>query len=205
MTSIPESSLGDQVGSQAELIVNTLQQTDYQYAALFDAQNGIYDCDCSAFVSFVLDSFFPDHYAPVPKDPGHVWPRAFLYYQFLHGLPAESNAGWVQVAALRDVRRGDVIAWQLPLEAGHDTGHVFFAAETPKADESGIFVLRVYDSANRAHFDDTRSSGPFSSGVGSGFINFEVDDAGSPTAFQFAPGEEFVPIPIAIGRLSPIS
>jgi hypothetical protein len=56
-------------------------------------------------------------------------------------------------------------------------------AETPTVNDSGIFAVRVYDSADRPHFDDTRSNEE--SGVGSGFINFQVDDAGRPTAFQF--------------------
>jgi hypothetical protein len=88
-----------------------------------------------------------------------------------------------------------------------DTGHVVFVADTPAFDEEGgFFALRVYDSAVVAHFDDTRGDGPgqWPNGVGSGFINFQVDDGGQPVAFQFAPpsSSEFVPMPIAIGRLA---
>jgi hypothetical protein len=64
---------------------------------------------------------------------------------------------------------------------------VVFAAETPTMDDQGYFAVRVYDSANVPHFDDTRGDGPgqWPSGVGSGFINLQVDDDGQPVAFQF--------------------
>jgi hypothetical protein len=108
---------------------------------------------------------------------------------------------------LKDARRGDIIAWRFPeIETGHDTGHVCFAAETPVVDDSGIFSVRVYDSAAEPHFDDTRGDGDgeFESGVGSGFTNFKVDELGRPTAFQFAPSKDFTTLPIAIGRVEPL-
>ncbi len=71
-------------------------------------------------------------------------------------------------------------------------------------DDSGIFSIRVYDSAAEPHFDDTRgsSAGQFPTGVGSGVIKFNVDGAGRPTAFLFAPSAsvEFTYLQIAIGR-----
>jgi hypothetical protein len=83
---------------------------------------------------------------------------------------------------------------------------VLFAAETPVVDDSGNFSVRVYDSAAEPHFDDTRGDGEskFESGVGSGFINFLVDDLGRPTAFQFVPSDGFETLPIAIGRVEPV-
>jgi hypothetical protein len=81
-------------------------------------------------------------------------------------------------------------------------------AETPSLDHSGeFFVMRVYDSANEAHFDDTREpdgqpSPTGKTGVGSGFINLKVDGAGRPIAYLFAPPvtAEYSYRPIAIGR-----
>lgn len=99
------------------------------------------------------------------------------------------------------------MAWRFPvIEKGHDTGHVLVLAETPTKDDAGKYKVRVYDSAAEPHFQDTRGagSGQFQSGVGSGFINFEVDDDGRPTAFQFAPEDDFTTLPIAIGRLEPL-
>jgi hypothetical protein len=83
----------------------------------------------------------------------------------------------------------------------HDTGHCFFVAETPRVNDSGRFAVRVYDSAAAPHFDDTRVQGE--TGVGTGFINFEVDGEGRPRVFQFGPApdnDSFVSWEIAIGR-----
>jgi hypothetical protein len=201
------SSLAGQVAEQAELIVNNLQQTDYQYTEKIDAGNGVYDCDCSQFANFVLSQAAPDHYATLVAAAGEPVPRAFDYYDFLSQLPPEADDGWQQIAALADAARGDLLAWRFPqLEPGHDTGHVVFVASTPTVHDQGCLTVRVYDSASMPHFDDTRGDGPgqWPSGVGSGFINFQVDDDGQPVAFQFAPplSSRFESLPIAIGRLA---
>jgi DNA-binding CsgD family transcriptional regulator len=207
MATIPRLLLPGQVAWQAEFIVNNLRQTDYQHAENIDVDRGIYDCDCNGFVGFVLERFAPDHYAMIPKEKDQPRPRAFKYYMFFNSLTPESSGGWHQIDFLQDARRGDIIAWRFPeIEVDRNTGHVLCAAEAPVADDSGIVTLRVYDSAAEPHFDDTRGNGAgeFETGVGSGFINFQVDDAGRPTAFQFAPSEGFTTLPIAIGRLEPL-
>jgi hypothetical protein len=204
MEPTPQLSLPGQIATQAEFIVNNLRQTDYQHTENIDVDRGIYDCDCNGFVGFVLERGAPDHYAMVPKEANQPRPRAFEYYVFFNFLTPESTGGWHRIDFLRDARRGDIIAWRFAkVEVGHNTGHVLFAAETPIADDSGIFTVRVYDSADQPHFDDTRGKG--TNGVGSGFIKFRVDDAGRPTAFQFGPSEDlFTTLPIAIGRLEPL-
>ncbi|MGA7410220.1 MAG: hypothetical protein WBW33_07025 [Bryobacteraceae bacterium] len=55
MTPIPQLSLPQQLASQAEFIVNNLQQTDYQHTENIDEDRGVYDCDCNGFVSFVME------------------------------------------------------------------------------------------------------------------------------------------------------
>jgi hypothetical protein len=61
-------SLPGQIATQAEFIVNNLQQTDYQNTDNIDVDLGIYDCDCNRFVSFVMERAAPDHYAMIPKE-----------------------------------------------------------------------------------------------------------------------------------------
>jgi hypothetical protein len=200
-------SLPGQVAAQAEFVVNNLQQTDYQHADNIKVDLGIYDCDCNGFVSFVMERVAPDHYARIPKETNQPRPRAFEYYNFFNSLTPESTDGWHRIDFLRDARRGDIIAWRLPaIEPGEDTGHVFFVAEEAAAIDSGIFAVRVYDSAAYPHFDDTRGSreGEFPDGIGCGVIKLQVDDAGRPTAFQFGPSDPFISLPIAIGRVEPV-
>jgi hypothetical protein len=208
MTPTQPLPLPEQIASQAEAIVNNLQQTDYQHTDNIDVDLGVYDCDCSGFVSFVLEGVAPRHYASVPKEPHQSRPRAFKYFEFFDSLTPESVGGWHKIDFLQDARRGDIVAWRFPeIVPGKDTGHVFFLAEAPFTKSAGVYAARVYDSAAQPHFEDTRGNGAgkFETGVGSGFINFKVDDAGRPTEFQFAPGDQFTALPIAIGRVEPIS
>jgi len=195
-------SLPEQVASQAEFIVNNLTQTKYQHTDNIDVDRGIYECDCNGFAEFVLERAAPDHFKPIPKEPTQPRPRAFEYYVFFNSLLTQPVSGWHNIEFLKDARRGDMLAWRFPtVEKGHDTGHVVFIADTPKAMDNGIYAVRVYDSAATAHFEDTRATG--TSGIGSGFINFKVDSAGKPISFQFAPpsSASFETLPISIGRL----
>jgi hypothetical protein len=202
MTLPSKQALPEEVAAQAESIVNNLLQTDYQHDTEIDPDLGIYDCDCSAFVGWVLNLVAPRHYGSLLEEQGNPQPRplAYQFYRFLVSLSSSPQEGWVAIPQLADAGRGDIVAWEFPiLEAHHDTGHTFIVADSPKLQDDDTFAVRVYDSAAEPHFEDTRGSGE--TGVGSGFINFQVDDAGSPSAFQFAPGEPFHQFPIAIGRL----
>jgi hypothetical protein len=205
-------TLTDQIAAKAELIVNTFTQTDYQHADEINAATGVYDCDCNGFVGLVLSSVAPKHFGLIQPEPGQSRPRAFVYYDFFAALTPESTGSWRRIDLLTDVRRGDIMAWRFPtIEPYEDTGHVVIIAETPTLDPSGdFFVMRVYDSAAEAHFDDTREpdgqpSPKGKTGVGSGFINFKVDGVGRPIAYLFAPPAtaEYSYRPIAIGRTQP--
>jgi hypothetical protein len=198
-------TLPQQIASKAESIVNTLVQTDYQHTEHIDAAAGIYDCDCNGFVGFVLENVAPAHYHMIPKEKNQRRPRAFKYYGFFASLTSESAGGWHRIDFLRDASPGDVIAWRFPtIESDENTGHVLFVAAAPTIDPSGIYSIRVYDSAAEPHFDDTRGSGAgqFPTGVGSGIIKFKVDGTGRPTAFLFSPpaSAEFTFLQIAMGR-----
>jgi hypothetical protein len=205
-------TLTEQIAEQAESIVNTLTQTDYQHADNIDPAAGIYDCDCNGFVAYVLSIVAPDHAALIAPQTNPARPLAFEYFDFFASLTPDSMGGWRRVDLLVDVRRGDIMAWRFAtIEPGQDTGHVVIIAETPTLDPSGdFFVVRVYDSADEAHFDDTRKpdgqpSPTGSTGVGSGFINVRVDGAGRPLAFLFAPPStaQYAYNPIAVGRAEP--
>jgi hypothetical protein len=202
-------TLLEQIASKAESIVGDLLQTDYQHAEHIDLSARVYDCDCNGFVGFVLETVAPLHYQMIPPEPTQPRPRAFKYYEFFASLAPGSAEGWRRIDVLADTRRGDIIAWRLPLiESDQNTGHVLFVAETPTVNASGIFSVTVYDSAAKPHFNDTRGNGPgqFPNGVGKGIIKFMVDGAGRATAFLFAPPDTaaFTYLQIAIGRAEPL-
>jgi hypothetical protein len=205
----PETVLPEDIAARAESIVNTLTQTNYQHVDKINADTGVYDCDCNGFVSFVLSNTAPQQYALIPKEAHHSRPRAFNYFNYFASLTPESSAGWRRVDRLEDARRGDVMAWRFPTIRPHiDTGHVMILAESPRLDPSReFFVVRIYDSAAKAHFNDTRmpdghASPTGTTGVGSGFINLRFDGEGRPIAYLFAPpaDAEYSYRPIAIGR-----
>ena len=200
-------TLPEQIAAQAEYIVNNHTETQYTHAEHIVVATGVYDCDCSEFVGFVLEQIAPDHYAPIAATAPPPRPLAFDYFTFFSNLTPVSAGGWSRIDALRDALRGDIIAWRAPeIEPRQNTGHCFFVAETPVVDDSGSFAVRAYDSAAAPHFDDTRAPGE--TGVGTGFINFKVDGEGRPLAFQFGPApdtDSFVSWEIAIGRVEPLS
>jgi hypothetical protein len=206
-------TLTEQIATKAELVVNTLSQTDYQHTDSIDPAAGVYDCDCNGFVGFILSSVAAKHFGLIRPEPGQSRPRAFIYYYFFAALTPASTGGWQRIDLLKDARRGDIMAWRFPtVEPHEDTGHVVLIAETPALDPSGdSWVVRVYDSAAEAHFDDTREpdgrpSPRGKTGVGSGFINLKVDGVGRPIAYLFAPpaSAEYSDRPIAIGRTQPL-
>jgi hypothetical protein len=223
----PPNPLPDQLASQAEYILDNLQQTNYQFLEEIDFVEDefgeivadTFACDCNSFVGFILggalgtvgQGLAPAHYAIIAAlgkemEPAQPRPRAFVYYQFFASLTPESPGGWHQIKLLQDARAGDIMAWEQPgFQAGDNTGHVFLVAAPPIPDDQGIFSVQVYDSAQFPHFDDTRGEGE--SGVGSGVIKFTVDASGGPASFLFGPPDDpqnWSTVPIAIGRAEPL-
>jgi hypothetical protein len=159
--------LPNQLASQAETVVNTLRQTVYQYAENIDAAIGVWDCDCNSFVGFVLEALAPDHYYLIPWDDSRPRPLAFEYCVFFESLTPESIEGWHQIEFLPDPRRGDILAWRFPYaQPGQDTGHVVFVADTPALNDEGNYAVRVYDSADVPHFEESRGDGTVESPSG---------------------------------------
>ncbi len=110
MTPASLQSISEQMASQAEFIVNNLQQTGYQHDDRIDVDSGIYDCDCNGFVAFILERAAPNHYALIPKESDQPRPCAFEYCDLFSGLTPESPGGWRRIDLLPDARRGDILA-----------------------------------------------------------------------------------------------
>ena len=199
-----ETPLPEQFASAAETIVNTLKQTDYTHDENIIAAEGIYDCDCGQFVGAVLHDNALVHYGMLTRESGQPAPRAFEWFEWFTTLTPASTNGWHRIDLMAEAARGDIISWRFPTVKAHsDTGHVLIVADTPKVNDAGVYVVRVYDSAVAPHFQDTRAAG--TGGVGSGFVNFKADAEGRPIAFQFSPTDVFTTFPILIARLDAIA
>jgi hypothetical protein len=203
-----ESSLALELASAALNVVNTALESEYDHEPCIDVSTRTYDVDCSGFISYLLGLVAPGHLGEIPVPGGESRLLAHDYYSFFAGLPQQSAAGWLPIARLADARRGDLVAWLLTdtLVPGEDTGHVFVVADTPAASADGTVAVFVYDSSDIRHDDDSRGPGrSFATGVGSGVIHFQVGLSGEPTAFQFASGDPFTQVPIAIARIQGFS
>jgi hypothetical protein len=200
-----EATTGQQLADEALRVYNAVRHTTYSHKNHVDVETGTYNVDCNGFVGFVLKEAAPQHFAQITPEPRHKLPRAFIYAAYFANLPSTGTNDWLQVPRLADARPGDIIAWSLtdPPPGDKNTGHVVVVADDPVDKGDNKLSVRVYDSSDVIHHDDTRGVSP-RTGVGIGTIWFSVGVAGNPTAFQFGPNDHFHPEPIAIGRLQPL-
>ena len=171
-----------------------------------DPDTGTFLTDCSGFVSYVLDGIAPEHYGAIPRETGHAYPRAFEFFDYFASRAVHASRTWRRVERLSESCEGDLVAWrEVRVREDHDSGHVFVVAEAPALVSARVWAVRVYDSSDVPHFDDSRvRSGAFAGGVGTGTILIHVDGGGKPIAFQFGKDDSLHEVPIAIARLEPI-
>lgn len=186
----------------AEWISQTLKTSVYTHNTFISLTLGIYNTDCSGFVSYVLSLVAPQQLALVPREAGFSEPRAFMYNEFFANLAAGMQApGWAAVPSITQVQRGDIVSWGFyPIEQYHDTGHVFFAAGPPQAQPDGSLLLPVYDSSSVRHFHDSRQFPP--GGIGTGALKFYIGATGVITGIQFDTHDIIFDAPVTIGRLT---
>lgn len=209
----------------ATYVVENVRHTRYSAVPVVDPSTGTYDLDSAGFLAYLLRSVAPEHYARILRDPRRSRLRGFDVFDYLVSLVYdatngwrrtydldgatvyESSPGWKRVARLADVRRGDVLAWEVPTSrGGTDPGYVAIVAGRARPAGQGRLALRVFDASSTPHFDDSRiHEGSFGAGVGAGFIGFRLDASGAPVAVRFGPADSFRRLPIVVGRLAPIA
>lgn len=163
-----DSNLATKVAGEAAFSILNVSETHYTHEICIDDAAGIYDCDCSGFVEYLLSRTAPNQLAPLRDLSTDERPLAHDFYTFFSCLPTTESAGtngWLQITTLEDTTRGDIVAWNLhdSNEPG-DTGHVFVIAEAPTPligghDSSATFAVKVYDSSSKEHFGDSRGDG----------------------------------------------
>jgi hypothetical protein len=191
----------ENLGDAAERLLSGMRETHYQHRIHADKSRGVYDMDCSGFVDYLLKQIAPAQFAPLRIEPGHTRPRAAMYFDLFTRLDKSPSPGWEAVPKLGEVRRGDIIAWELAAatDKPRDTGHVVIVAAAPVEQTNHLFRIQVYDSSVIHHDDDSRPEG--TNGVGEGVITFRVDTNGKPIGFQFNSHAHYHGEPISIGRL----
>jgi hypothetical protein len=155
--------------------------------------------DCSGFISYLLSTVCPDQYEAVRKREAKCrYPLSRTYQQFFSTLsPEKPSDGWLKVAKVSDLRRGDIIAWKKPGGTGHKsgTGHVMMVEDAPSSpveEAHGSVTIRyvsipVIDSSSVWHFKPElfppKAGQTSRNGLGKGYIRIILDDGDVPVGY----------------------
>ncbi len=207
-TSQSYKSLSAQIYNEAENIFENTISSHYQHIhenAEQQAQkiNGQYQVvtDCSGFVSYVINSVAPKHYASIHQISGRSYPHAKTYAQFFSELPEnKSMNGWLKINSVGELKRGDIVAWEKPDSSRSETrhkgsGHVMIVIDKPEKPVYENFKGRtikyveiyVLDSSSVEHFPPQSlpklSHSQFRDGVGKGMIRLILDEQDNVIGF----------------------
>jgi len=101
---------------------------------------------------------------------------------------------WLKIEKLADAQQGDFLVVSYDENADtNSTGHVMWIDENPKKDGTGRYRVRVIDSANSGHGDDTRhKSNTYNCedgkecGIGRGDMWFDVNGEGHAIFYRWS-------------------
>lgn len=187
-----------------EYIDENLQRGIYQATTQIDLDQGLFQCDCSGMVDWILSGSAPQALKETEAvmKKGHGRPVVATYVATLKKIPYDKpSAGWQHVQKIADAKPGDIIAWPTPdWYPSEATGHMGIVVGEPEAVPGG-YLIRIADSTSYPHGEDTRREG---SGFGYGTILITVDDqtgAGTGQGWTGRHSEATViRTPIYIGR-----
>lgn len=168
-----------QIAGSLPSILSGIKQTAYGNENVFDTANGIYKMLCTQFINRMLDMFSPQRMDALRTYSDRKGPTSANYYDFIRSRPLGSvdSSGWMQLGGANLLRAGDIIAvkYGVPRPNGisEGTGHTMYVMGTPVQISSGIWRIRVADSASTNHSNDTRAAG--TGGLGIGDILYRSD------------------------------
>jgi hypothetical protein len=193
---------------------NGLTCTKYTHAYTEKAPRYFY-YDCVGFTGYTVRTYAPTAWAALVAKTGiasnHV-PTPDLFQTFMNGLQTTPQAGWQAVASVRDIRGGDVLAWQPALANGQANtkavGHSVMPLVAPRAipgSNGTRWEVVIMDSTAGGHGpQDTRKpANPLSSrnapltrtngqvqasGLGIGTIALDTDTNGHVTGIEWVVG-----------------
>jgi hypothetical protein len=169
---------------EAERELGARREIKYTHKTVVDERRGVFDFDCSGFVSYALARSDADAYRAV-HDLAHKRPLARHYVELFEGLDGKTGA-WAPVRRVEDLRPGDVVAWLKPADVvTRNTGHVMIVAARPRRDARG-WRVPIVDSTAAPHGKGDARKQTGESGLGTGTIVLDVDDAGAPVAYHWS-------------------
>jgi hypothetical protein len=130
----PANPAARSVHEEATRILNSIRTTKYKHTTEIDEQKGVYLCDCSGFVGYVLNRSVGEDGTGALGD-GRKRPLAMDYEKFFAAAPLktgkQNSARWQRIERLADARPGDVIAWRHEVPKPGNTGHVVIVDKRP--------------------------------------------------------------------------
>ena len=190
--------------SRAEKFLSGMRETNYQHRTEIDEAAGIYRCDCSGMIVYLIKHDFPTSHASLSGEeaPWKKRPLAVTFYETFRRAEKEKVVGWEAISKLAEAKPGDILVWRKDkLVRGSSTGHVLIIASEPIEESDGRLRVEVIDSTRKIHAEDTREKG--TDGVGKGTMWFDVDESGKAIRYYVddsaTPGKSTM---IALGRLA---
>lgn len=197
-----DSDLADRAYHAAESIFEQADVVHYKhYHHVADEQvrnvdsRMVVETDCSGFISYVVHAVAPKHYHVIKQmQPSFKYPQAKTYARFFGTLdPSAPYSGWLGVASYRDLRRGDIVAWEKGASVndhgGHgNSGHVMMVLDPPSAVQMQMVngkqvryaSVHVLDSSSVYHFAPEalppNAHQSHRDGLGKGYIRLILGD-----------------------------
>jgi cell wall-associated NlpC family hydrolase len=209
------TNMGDENGSQkhegsARLVnylkssVAHLHQTRYVFGgSQFDAKKGVYKIDCSGLVNRLVQTTCPKAYQEITGARHTPRPTTLDYYSFLGSIPhGATHANWQSIDKVKQLKPGDILVYRFPGKPQSAPGHMMVVVEAPKpvANKAGVYYVRVADSANSGHTNDTRKKHTSGVGIGSLMLKtYAYNDR--PCRMSWKEGSKWGPqVNFAMGR-----
>lgn len=196
----PGSDAAGRVMATLERVEASARRSRYQHRTRVDARAGRYDWDCSGMAAWVLERSAPR----ARRSLNARRPVARTFHRTIAAAPTDrARRGWRRVDHIRDVRPGDLFAWERPPGfRSRNTGHVGFVVNRPLRVREGLWAVRILDSTSLAHQDDTRAHDA-DGGLGRGTMAFVTDGAGHATAYGWrgTRSRGHIETPVVFGRV----
>ncbi|HEX5472305.1 MAG TPA: hypothetical protein VFW73_10480 [Lacipirellulaceae bacterium] len=221
----PANAATRSVHDEAVRILNSVRITEYRHRTQIDETKGVYRCDCSGFVGYVLNRTVAKDVGRGPFQDGRKHPTAMEYEKSFAAAPVAENAQsgqssfasripqkgtapgrsrWQQVVRLLDARPGDVIAWRHEKPKPGNTGHVIIVDQAPVVEKNGMVRVVEIDSTTLPWQDDTGAK--HGTGIGRRTMWFTVDKNGRPYGYVRGSRSAKLKVePISIGRALPVA
>lgn len=179
--------------------------------------------DCSGFISYIVHAIAPRHYKAVrSREPGWPYPQAKIWARFFNTLDTtQPTDGWLAVTNWRDLRPGDIVAWEEGNPNSSNTGHVTMVVSKPTSvqEVNGYKYIQipVIDSSSVYHFAPEqlppKAYQKHRNGLGMGGVRILLSDTGEPIGYwegtYWGEGDEPVKGPtlskmVRFGRMVPL-